>query len=183
MLSSNTALLIIDVQKGLDDPQYGNRCNPHAESVMQKVLQHWRDKARPVIYVQHLSSKPNSPIGLGAPGCDFKDEVAPREGEPIFQKNVNSAFIGTDLEPYLRDNGIDSVVAIGLTTSQCVSTTVRMAGNLGFDTYVVADATACFGFKDHNGEYIDADLIQKVSLANLHDEFATIITSADILDS
>lgn len=115
------------------------------------------------------------------PGNAFQDVVAPQASEPIFQKTVNSAFIGTDLETYLRERAINTLVVVGLTTNHCVSTTVRMAGNLGFTTFVVADATATFDRVGPDGTLYKAAQVHAISLASLHDEFATVVTTETLL--
>lgn len=114
-------------------------------------------------------------------GSEFKDSVKPIEGEVVIQKKVNSAFIGTNLEEYLRANGIEKVVIVGLTTPHCVSTTTRMSGNLGFDTYIISGATAAFGMKGPNDIYYNAEEIHAISLATLHEEFATILTTKEMM--
>lgn len=182
MLPPNTVLLIIDVQQGLDDPRLGARCNPGAEGQMARLLEAWRAQARPVIHIQHLSTDPDSPLRPELPGCSFKPEVMPAAGEPIFQKQVNSAFIGTGLEEYLSDNNYDILVVMGLTTNQCVSTTVRMAGNMGYETYVISDATAAFDLVDHTGRQFEAADVHAISLASLHEEFATVLNTKALLD-
>lgn len=180
-LSVQTALIIIDVQRGFDEPGLGRRNNPEAEANIAKLLSAWRNASRPIYHVQHLSREPNSPLRPDQPGVEIKPEVAPAAGEPLIQKHVNSAFIGTDLEQQLRDAGIDSVVIVGLTTNHCVSTTARMAGNLGFTTYVVDDATATFDRVGHDGVEYSADQVHRLSLANLHGEFATIVHTSELI--
>ena len=145
-IDEKTGLIIIDVQKGFDDPRWGKRNNENAEKNISLLLQHWRKSGKPVIHIQHMSKVPNSPLRPNQEGNDFKDIVKPLDNkqEPVFQKTVNSGFIGTNLENYLHENNIKSVVITGLTTNHCVSTTARMAGNLGFTTFVVDDAPACF---------------------------------------
>src|SRR5258706_11255076 len=143
-LTDKTALIIIDVQDGLDDPRLGKRNNPDAESNMARLLAAWRTRGRPIYHVQHMSTKPNSPLRPNQPGNAIKRIVAPRGDEPVIQKTVNNAFIGTDLEDRLRAADIQSLVIVGLTTNHCVETTARMAGNLGFTTFVVRYATATF---------------------------------------
>lgn len=181
--SPGPALLIIDVQQGLDDPSYGARNNPDAERRMADLLAAWRAARRPIIHVQHLSLEPQSPLRADRPGHVFKNEVAPLPGEPVFQKHVNSAFIGTDLEAHLRDRGIDSLILVGLTTDHCVSTTARMAGNLGFSVTLVEDATATFERRGPDGAHYSADIMHRAALASLHGEFATVRTSRDVLAS
>ena len=182
-LPRNTALLIIDVQKGLDDPSLGERNNLFAEDNMRRLLEAWREADRPIYHVQHLSTEPNSPLRPELPGCEIKDEVKPLPGEPLFQKNVNSAFIGTNLEQELRANGHDTLVVVGLTTQHCVSTSVRMAGNLGFETYLVADGTAAHESVGHDGVRFSAEQTHAISLATLHNEFATVVETETVLNA
>lgn len=177
----NTVLLIIDVQRGMDDKLLGKRNNPTAEQNMTRLLAAWRESACPVFHVQHLSLQPGSPLRAELPGHKIKEEVRPQAGEPVFQKHVNSAFIGTDLEQQLRANGYDSLFLVGLTTPHCVSTTARMAGNLGFHTTVVSDATAAFEIIGPDGRHHSAEEVHDVSLATLHGEFATVIDTETVL--
>lgn len=181
-LPTNAVLIIIDVQKGFDLVDYwGRRNNPEAESNIESLLKLWRRTKRPVVHVQHVSTEPQSPLRPGQPGNDFKDAVAPIEGEHVETKNVNSAFIGTGLEQYLRSNGIKTLVIAGLTTDHCVSTSTRMAGNLGFQTYLAADATATFDRIGHDGRHYDAQSMHDHALASLNGEFATILTTDQIM--
>jgi nicotinamidase-related amidase len=177
--SERPALLLIDIQKGFEDIAYwgGQRNNPEAESRMSELLNTWRENSLPIFHVKHCSTNPVSPLRETHPGNQFNELVAPEEGEPIIKKKVNSAFIGTDLQERLEQAGIKTLVIIGLTTDQCVSTTVRMAGNLGYKTFVVTDATATFNKKGMDGQNYPAELIHETALASLHNEFATVVTT------
>lgn len=177
----SAALMIIDVQDGLADPTHGRRNNPDAENNMARLLAHWRAAARPIFHVQHMSTNPHSTLRPDQPGNAIKRMVAPQGSEPVIQKRVNSAFIGTDLEARLRGMGIETVVLVGLTTEHCVSATARMAGDLGFKVYVVADATACFDHIGYDGLLYPAETVHVVSLVSLQDEFATIVTTDQVL--
>ncbi|RGO21488.1 cysteine hydrolase [Bacillus cereus] len=181
-ISENTALILVDVQKGFNDAYWGNRNNPHAESNMKLILQTWRDTNRPVIHIQHISNKENHPLREDFIGSEFQEFAIPLINEPVFKKNVNSAFIGTELESYLRKHNYETIVIIGLTTDYCVSTTVRMAGNLGFSTYVISDATATFDRIAYDGKYYCANDIHKFALLSLHEMFATVLTTNDLLN-
>jgi nicotinamidase-related amidase len=176
-----TALLLIDVQQAFDDPRWGSRNNPQAERRIAELLEGWRSKGRPVIHVQHMSREPDSPLRPGHPGNAFKPEATPLSGEPVFQKQVNSAFIGTTLEQHLRQHGIENLVLVGITTDHCVSTTARMAANLGFATTVVADATATFERTGYDGERYTAEQMHRLALASLHGEFAAVRHTGDLL--
>jgi nicotinamidase-related amidase len=100
----------------------------------------------------------------------------------VIKKSVNSAFIGTGLEKRLRRRGIRTVVVTGLTTDHCVATTARMAGNLGFDTYVVSDATATFDREGADGKRYSAEEVHAVNLASLNQEFAKVVTTNALLE-
>lgn len=181
MHPNRTALLIIDVQQGFDDPTWGTRNNPDAEKNIVRLLEAWRDQDGLVVCVQHLSTEPDSPLRPGRPGVQLRPAVRPRDGELLIQKQVNSAFIGTDLKVQLDAQGIDTVVVVGLTTNHCVSTTARMAANLGFDVVVVDDATAAFDHTDHTGRQFDAETIHAAALANLHEEFGAVLDTETTL--
>lgn len=174
------ALLLIDIQQGFDADFWGPRNNPDAESNAEKLLTHWREQQRPVIHIQHASANPNSPLHPEQPGFDYKPAFQPLPGEQQFQKQVNSAFIGTDLEAYLRDNDINQLTIAGLTTDHCVSTTTRMAGNLGFEVTLASDATATFD-RHHQGQHYLAEDIHRYHCMSLDGEFCTLKTTQQIL--
>lgn len=176
-IPQNTALIIVDMQKGFDEPKWGVRNNQFAEKNIAKLLKVWRQTKRPIFHIKNDSTEPNSPLRPNMPGNEIKDIVKPLKNEPIIVKNVNSALIGTDLEKRLRKNGITNLVLVGLTTDHCVSTTARMAGNLGFKVYVVSDATATFDRKGFNGKYYSAKKMHEFALVSLQNEFATIINT------
>ena len=181
--SDNTALILVDVQQGFDQPEYfgGNRNNPDAEVNIKRILDHWREANRPIFHVKHNSVEPNSPLRPDQPGNAIQPAVAPQGDEPLIEKTVNSGFIGTDLEQRLRDAGIEQLVIVGLTTNHCVSTTTRMAGNLGFDTILVGDATATFDRVGVDGTVYPAQLVHDTALASLHGEFATVVSTDEVL--
>ncbi|QRG70359.1 cysteine hydrolase family protein [Brevibacillus choshinensis] len=177
-IAKNAALILIDVQNHFDDPALGQRNNPNAEERMAELLHVWRETNRPVIHIQHISN-PSLPHH---PGRDIKSIVAPLPNEPVMVKQVNSAFIGTNLEGHLREAGIETLVIAGLTTDHCVSTTTRMAKNLGFDPYLVSDATATFERISFDGKRHRAEDIHHLALVSLHEEFAQVTETSKILE-
>jgi nicotinamidase-related amidase len=180
-----SVLLLIDLQNSIDHPSWasgGIRNNPNAEVEIGRLLTQWRNQNWPVWHVRHDSTNPKSHYRPGQPGNDFKAEVAPIDGEPIIPKRVNSAFIGTDLEERLRAGGHEALVVVGVITNNSVEATVRMAGNLGFSTYLVADGCFTFGRKDWNGVFRTADEVHAMSLANLHPEYCTVVTANALLE-
>ena len=182
-LPANATLILIDVQDGFDAPYWGERNNPDAERNIERLLARWRASHRPVIHVRHDSVEPDSALRPDAPGNALKHEATPGPGEPVIGKHVNSAFIGTDLEARLRAHASDTVVLCGFTTNHCVSTTARMAGNLGFRTFVLSDSTVAYAMRapGPGGRLIPAAVMHEVGLAELHREFATIVTTDELL--
>jgi nicotinamidase-related amidase len=186
-LPQSTALILIDVQQAFLDPRWGERNNPEAESNIARLLAAWRESGRPIRHVVHDSvqsaDEPESDSLLrpDSPGNAIQPLAAPRPVEPVYRKNVNSGFIGTNLERDLRRDGINTLVIAGLTTNHCVSTTARMAGNLGFTTYVVSDATAAFARSALDGTLRPAEAVHSAALSDLHGEFATVLDTAEIL--
>lgn len=174
---NSPALILIDWQDGFDDWDYwgGNRNNPDAENKAATLLDHWRRKGRMIAHVIHHSLNPESPLRRDQAGGEIKAKLSPRNGEEIFVKRVNSGFIGTDLANQLRRNRVTDLVICGLTTNHCVSTTTRMAGNMGFDVKLVGEACATFDRAGLDGQVFPAQLIHDTSLANLHDEFCDVI--------
>ena len=179
MKADRPALILVDIQKGFENVAYwgGQRNNPDVELRASELLQIWRDIGLPVFHVQHCSTTLTSPLHETNAGNQFSDLVTPIDGEPIIKKNVNSAFIGTNLQGQLDKAGITTLIIVGLTTDHCISTTTRMAGNLGYKTFLVADATATFNKKGVDGQNYPAELIHKTALASLNDEFATVVTT------
>ena len=176
------ALILIDIQKGFDNIEYwgGQRNNPDAEENAGELLKLWRENDLPVFHIKHCSSNPASLLNETNAGNEFKDLVKPLNNERVIKKNVNSAFIGTNLKEQLDDAKITKLVLVGLTTDHCVSTTTRMAGNLGFDTFLVSDATATFNKKGLEGQNYSAELIHETALASLNHEFATVLSTNEL---
>ncbi|NNF18036.1 MAG: cysteine hydrolase [Gammaproteobacteria bacterium] len=181
LLAKNTALLVVDVQKGLNDPSLGNRNNPHAEKNIALLLAAWRQKDWPVVHVKHCSVEPDSLLRPGLPGNEIQTEAQPAPGEAVFSKTTNSAFIGTDLENFLHKEKIESLVVVGLTTDHCISTSVRMAANLGFDVILVSDATATHDRTGHDGVRYTAEQIHQVNLISLNGEFCQMAETQSLL--
>lgn len=181
---AQAALLVIDVQRAIDAAYHaveGPRNNPDAEQKIARLLAAWRQDRRPIIHIRHDSTFPASAYRPGQSGNEFKDEVAPAAGETVIPKRTNSAFIGTILEQHLRESGLETLVVTGVSTNNSVESTVRMAGNLGFKTYLVADACFTFARRDFVGRLRTADEVHSMSLANLDGEYCTVVDAAMLL--
>jgi nicotinamidase-related amidase len=177
----SAALLVIDVQRAIDHPSWGERNNPRAEANIAALLAAWRATGRPIYHVRHDSTEPQSHYRPGQPGHEFKLEAIPHADEPVIAKRTNSAFIGTGLESQLRAAGQTVLVVAGVITNNSVEATVRMAGNLGFETFVVEDACFTFGRKDWSGTPRTADEVHAMSLSNMDGEYASVVRTAHVL--
>ncbi len=181
-MDRSTALIVVDVQRAFEDAEYwGRRNNPACEANVAALIEEWRVQGRPVVYVRHDSDEEVSPLRPDQPGNAFRPELT---GEPdlLVTKQVNSAFLGEPgLDGWLRERGIDRIAICGIQTNMCCETTARMGGNLGYDVRFVIDATCTFDHEGPDGETYPADLLARVTAANLDGEFATVVTTADYL--
>ena len=183
MRDQRPVLICVDIQLGFQDEEYwgGNRNNRDAEEICARLIQKWRELNLDIIHVRHSSTDPASRLHKDNEGFQFNPLCAPLEDEMVITKSVNSCFIGTNLKSILDQKSCHKVVITGLTTDHCVSTTTRMAGNYGFETYLISDATATFDKIGINGEKYNSDLIHNTALASLNNEFAHVISSTDLL--
>lgn len=177
------ALIVVDVQRGFDDPGWGRRGNPACEDNVAALIAAWRERGWTVVFVRHDSVVPGSPLAPGSPGNSFKEQIT---GEPdvLIVKHTNSAFYGApDLDRVLRGRRIGAVAICGVTTNHCCETTARMAGNLGYETKFVLDATYTFDRRALDGELISAGELMRVTAANLSEEFATVLSTREVVSA
>jgi nicotinamidase-related amidase len=179
------ALIVVDVQRAFDEWEAAGqrRNNPDAVAHIARLLAAFRAARAPIFHIRHQGAQPSSSFLPGSSGCEVRNEAREMDGEPVMVKRVNSGFIGTDLESRLRAAAIQTVVICGATTNHCVETTTRMAGNLGFDAWLVRDATWTFDRVGPDGDFHSAEEIHAMTLANLHDEFARIVQAADVIEA
>lgn len=180
---NSPALLVVDMQIGMTWPSSGVRNNPGAEAAIRNLLDAWRTRGSALVHIRHISRIPGSPFWPGQPGVEFQPALAPLDTEHVVEKNVPDAFVNTGLERWLRVRGIASVVIVGVSTNNSVESTARTAGNLGFQTYVVSDATFAFAQVDFDGVPRTAQEVHAMALANLQGEYARIVSSKDLLEA
>lgn len=183
---SDTALLLIDVQQGVDVLDHwggptGRRNNPNAELVMGALLDRWRDAGLQVAFTRHDSLEPASPLKFSLPTGAQKPGFETVDGDIVIEKTVNSGWVGTQLEIELRRRRVTRLVVVGFFTNMCVETTVRMAGNMGYDTYMVPDACATTNRVGPDGVDHDPETVHQLSVASLHGEFCTALDAADAM--
>ena len=178
-----TALVVIDVQKGIDESEHwgGNRNNLFAEDQIKRLLHFWRSLHLPVFIIQHCSASPTSPFRPGYNGNDLKEFVGPGPNERLIKKSHTNAFIETNLQELLQYDGIDELVLCGFVTNNSVEATARMAGDLGFKVTVLSDATATFDKRGIDGTVYSSELIHQISLANLRHEYAEVKKTEEVM--
>jgi len=176
-------LLPIDMQRGFDEPGWPRRWNHRVDANGLALIEHWRAARRPIIHVRHDSIEPNSTLRPGLPGNAFRPGFGPQDDEPLVTKSVNSAFIGTDLDLQLKRLGASHVVAFGISTDMCVSTTIRTGANTGWDMILVPDACDCFDLPDGNGGTIPAEQVQAVHVATLGFGFCRVMPTEELIET
>lgn len=182
--ASSTALIVIDVQKAFDQMEAAGakRNNPDAVEKISALLSAFRESGVRVIHIRHANANPQSRFHPTHCGHEVQEAAREWHGELVLVKNVNSSFIGTDLDERLKLDGVTHLVVVGATTNHCVETTTRMAGNLGYQTFLVSDATWTFERKGLDGRVYCAQDIHDMSLANLQDEFCQVVRTSKVLD-
>lgn len=169
------ALIIIDVQNDYFPGGTCELCNAHeAEKKIQSLIQESRARKRPVIYVQHINPPEETFFLEGTYGCEISERIKPLPGDKIIVKYYPNSFHKTELDSYLKENGITKLIVCGMMTHMCVDTTVRAAMDYGYEVELVADACATMDL-EISGEIIPAQIVQKTFLASLKDVFAKIV--------
>lgn len=183
-LSPTAALVLIDLQRAIDDPFWsreGARNNPGAEANVERLLARWRARYRPIFHIRHDSMDPNSTFRPGGSGHPFKPQAQPLASEIVLGKRTANAFLSTDLEARLHASNVKTLVVAGVITNNSVESTVRMAGEIGFSVLLVEDACFTFGKRDWRGQFWTAQDVHALSLANLDGEYCRIVRTDDVL--
>jgi len=175
------ALIVIDMQEGMRFADLPPRNNPDAEERLARLLGAWRGAGLPVVHVRHISRAPDSVFAPGQAGCAFQARFLPLAHEHVVEKNVPDAFVHSGLERWLHARAIRRVTIAGVSTNNSVEASARSAGNLGFETVVVADACFAFGRHDFGGTWRSADDVHLMALANLDGEYARVLDSDAVL--
>lgn len=181
--TSNTALIVLDVQKAIDDPRWNSKNNPGYANVIAKLLAEFRAANLPVIHIRHEEANPASSFYINGPGQPFKDEAQPIDGETVIAKRQNCAFVGTSLEKHLLEHGIKRLIFTGVVIHNSMDVTIRMAHCLGFENWLPLDATTAIDVTDTHGKRFDAQTVFDLYAAVLASEYSKLTTSDDIISA
>lgn len=175
------ALLLIDIQ---NDYFPGGAMELAGSSIAGakagELLQSFRQKALPIIHIQHISTRPGAGFFLpNSVGVQIHEGVAPTSGEAVFQKNHPNSFHETPLLQHLRDHQLSQLVIAGMMTHMCIDTTTRAAAGLGFQCLLAHDACATRALS-FGGATVSAENVHTAFLAALHGLFAKVLSVEEI---
>jgi nicotinamidase-related amidase len=179
------ALLVIDMQRYFVTE--GGRAylplSAHSLPNVMALIEHFRNTDEPIIFTRHAHATDGSDLGLlgtfwehmpedGDEEAELDSRIKPIEEEKVITKNRYSAFVGTDLEEYLRKEKIDTVLITGVMTNLCCETTARDAFMRDFNVVFVADATASKN-----------EAMHEATLLNMCYGFGDVVNTIDIIGS
>lgn len=180
----NLALLLIDFQNDyfpngamvLEGSEAASLC-------ARKLLGHFRERAMPVVHIQHISVREGATFFIpGTRGVEIHSNVAPRGNEIVIEKNFPNSFRNTKLLEHLRGLGVTRLTIAGMMTHMCVDATVRAAFDLGFDCAVASDACATRSLT-FDGTVVPADHVHAAFLAALQGVYAKVAGTEQLLSS
>lgn len=179
----SAALLLIDIQNDYFPGGTMTLVDMDAAAAnAARLLARWRERGQPVFHVQHVSTRPGATFFLpDTDGVAFHSSVVPDNGEPVVVKHFPNAFRGTDLNGWLKADGVSDLVVCGAMTHMCIDGTTRAAFDAGYRCTVVEDACATRDL-EHHGERIPAHMVHSAFLAALAVPYAHIVPAQSVLD-
>lgn len=177
----DAALVIIDAQ---GEYRSGRMRLPDIDPPLARIaglLARARSAGTPIFHVAQIGQQGSLFDPTGAYG-EIMSEAAPAVGEPVVMKRLPNAFAGTELHERLQQSGRRTLILAGFMTHMCISASARAALDLGYQTTVVADATAARALPAHDGGApIPAEVVHRIALAELADRFTAVVVAADIV--
>lgn len=171
---NQTVLLVVDVQEEMikDQPYNYKKVIENIRKLITKA----RTDHMEVIYVRHDDGE-GSPMGYGEPGWQVYHEIAPAEGEKIFDKKFNSAFRQTGLKEYLDLKAVKTIILTGLQTEYCIDTSLKSAFEFGYDIIIPEETNSTY-----DCEYLSAqDLYRFYNYHIWNNRFARVIPMEEAL--
>lgn len=140
-----------------------------------------RGKGAPVFHIQHLAPAGAPLFNSGGEFVEFIPGIGPVPGETVVSKSLPNSFAGTSLQAALAASGRKQLVIAGFMTHMCVSTTTRAAAEMGYANWVVAAACATRDLPLPWGGFVAAADVHRTALAELNDNFATVVSGVAAL--
>ncbi len=178
------ALLVIDIQKDYFPGGKMPLVNPElAATEAKRLLDGFRSRHWPVIFMQHVSLSPTASFFLpNTDGITIHPLVAPQSGETILVKHYPNSFRETRLLEVLQQLQVTDLVIAGMMTHMCIDASTRQAADLGLSCFVAYDATAT-RMLQFNGLTTQAPEVQTAFLSALNGTYAKVQSAASILAS
>ena len=129
----NTALLVVDVQKGVVE---GSTERDAVVANVGSLVEKAREAQVPVVWVQHSDEH----LVKGSDNWQIVPELTPGEEEPLVEKSYGDSFEDTILETVLSGLGVGRLVVAGAQTDECIRSTLHGALVRGYDATLVSDA-------------------------------------------
>ncbi len=176
------ALVIIDIQKDYFPGGLMEVVNSENAAQMAKsLLAAFRKSNKSIVHVQHVSTREGATFFLPkSKGVEIHESVAPLKGEKIITKHFPNSFRNTDLEDYLRGNGVKKIIFCGMMSHMCIDATVRAAFDKGF-TCIVADDACAARSLSHNGVDVSSSNVHASYMAALGAIYADVTNSKEII--
>ncbi|MER9233223.1 cysteine hydrolase [Mesorhizobium sp. M0622] len=177
------ALIVIDVQNDYDGGNLAIQHPPFRESVVNvaRAMDAATEAGVKVVVIKQLAPETSPVFAKGSHGAELHPEIARRSRDHYIEKNLPSAFTGTDLEEWLRANAIDTITVVGYMTHNCDLSTVIHAVHMGFEVEFLADATGSLPYANSAG-YASAEEIHRVVTIVLQSRFAAVLKTAEWID-
>lgn len=198
--ATSTALMIVDVQYVDAHRDYGigaagkahgragemeyyfSRLETTTIPNIRRLLDACRDAGIPVVHVRVMNLSGDSAdtswrykmMGIfvppGSKDADFIEELEPLPGEVVLNKTTSNVFLSTNADFVLRNMGVDTLIMTGVVTNNCVESSTRGAGDLGYRVLLVGDACAAWTQEGHD-----------YCLRHLDRNFALVKTTEQVL--
>ena len=180
-LPADATLIVIDVQEAIDDPRWGPRNNPGAEANIAALIAAWRTEELPIIHVRHDFGRTGLALRAGLARTSVQGLRHAARGRARRRKDNQQRLRRHGPRGHARRTRRDDAGLCGVLTPNSLEATARHAGNLGYQAFVVADASWAVDKVDLRGRRWPAEDVHALSLAHLHGEYATVVATSATL--
>jgi nicotinamidase-related amidase len=173
------ALLVIDVQNEYFTGKLPITYPAGSLTNVLCAMDAARDHGVLVVTIQHSSPQPDAAVfRKGSKEWELHAEVAARPHDVLIHKSLPGSFTGTELERWLRQRSVETVVIAGYMTQMCCDTTARQAMHLGFGVEFLSDGTGTLAIKNDAGEVSDEELHRAI-LVTQQMRFSRVMKAGD----
>lgn len=173
------ALLVIDVQNEYFSGKLPVTYPENSFENILKAMDAAHDYNVPLVVVQHTAPQSDSAtFRKGSPEWELKPQVAKRPYDLLIEKNLPGSFTGTNLEEWLHEHEIDTIVISGYMTQMCCDTTSRQAVHLGLNVVFLSDATGTLAIKNNAGA-VTAEELHRAILVTQAMRFSKVVSTSD----